>query len=119
MPQSPVLPHILPTLYNSGWIGGSCGTATPSCAPAAPVGEGLSPSRRCVLAQMKAVQDGFGSIDPVYPQADKLVDGQILHPARTQVRDEFRGYAMNPHGHELVRFRMAIPQPLQLLDEVR
>jgi len=52
-------------------------------------------------------------VNSMNPQADELIDRKILHPARLQVGDEARRDSMNPHGYQLIRGRMGIPQLLK------
>jgi hypothetical protein len=51
---------------------------------------------------------GRGSVDSVYAHADRLIDAQVLHPARTQVADVFRRDIVNMHGYQFIRFGMGI-----------
>lgn len=42
------------------------------------------------------------SVDAVDAQADKLVDGKVLHAARLQPGNVLRGHAVNAHGDKLI-----------------
>src|SRR5215469_11821882 len=58
-----------------------------------------------------------GLIDAMNPQTYQLIDGQVLHAARPQIRDVFGRYSMNAHGDKLLRLRMLVAETLNLFDE--
>src|SRR5215831_5483910 len=43
-----------------------------------------------------------GLIDAMNPQTYQLINGQVLHAARPQIRDVFGRHSVNAHGHQLV-----------------
>ena len=59
------------------------------------------------------------SVDPVNPHAHQLIDAEVMNPPRAHVADVFRRHVVNAHGDQIVRIRMGITQPLQLLDKFR
>jgi hypothetical protein len=54
----------------------------------------------------------------VNAHADELIDGKVVHPARTQIGDLFWGDAVNAHGNKLVWIRMIVAELLDLRDEI-
>src|SRR6516162_6838739 len=60
---------------------------------------------------------GRGLIDAMNPQTYQLIDGQVLHAVRLQIRDVFGRYSMNAHGDKLLRLRMLVAEALNLFDE--